>query len=113
MRGIVVQELLRLPAVSAEVVAGFEAAMMATRSEKDQRNLIRRLLFNSGQPPAAIACLCVRQGMWHTMASHPLSLSCTGHWAHIFLQLLPTLLRSCRNGADQKFFAHDRNGRNV
>ena len=44
------QELLRLPAVSAEVVAGFEAAMMGTRSEKDQRNLIRRLLFNSGTP---------------------------------------------------------------
>ncbi|BDA43725.1 Exportin-5 [Coccomyxa sp. Obi] len=42
------QELLRLPSVNEDVVAGFEAAMMATRSDKDQRNLIKRLLFNSG-----------------------------------------------------------------
>ena len=43
------QELLRLPSVNEDVVAGFEAAMMATRSDKDQRNLIKRLLFNSGK----------------------------------------------------------------
>lgn len=43
------QELLRLPSVNEDAVAGFEAAMMATRSDKDQRNLIKRLLFNSGK----------------------------------------------------------------
>lgn len=42
------QELLRLPAVTGEVLAGFEVAMMGTRSERDQRNHIKRLLFNSG-----------------------------------------------------------------
>lgn len=45
------QELLRLPAVGTEMLASFEAAFMAKRSEKDQRNLIRKLLFNSGAVP--------------------------------------------------------------
>ena len=43
------QELMRLPAVSQEVLGSFEQAFNAKRSEKDQRNLIRKLLFNSGE----------------------------------------------------------------
>lgn len=43
------QEMLRLPAVTPEMLAGFEQAFTAKRSEKDQRNLIRKLLFNSGE----------------------------------------------------------------
>ena len=43
------QELMKLPAVSPEVLGSFEQAFSAKRSEKDQRNLIRKLLFNSGE----------------------------------------------------------------
>lgn len=42
------QELLRLPAVGPEMLSSFEQAFASKRSEKDQRNLIRKLLFNSG-----------------------------------------------------------------
>ena len=42
------QELLRLPAVGPEMLSSFEQAFLSKRSEKDQRNLIRKLLFNSG-----------------------------------------------------------------
>lgn len=45
------QELMRLPAVTPEVLGSFEQAFTAKRSEKDQRNLIRKLLFNSGGGP--------------------------------------------------------------
>ena len=31
-----------------EMLSSFEQAFMSKRSEKDQRNLIRKLLFNSG-----------------------------------------------------------------
>ena len=65
------QELLRLPAVSAEVVAGFEAAMMGTRSEKDQRNLIRRLLFNSGTGPNSDKRFSMMPSDMHTHQSLP------------------------------------------
>ena len=47
--GMVLQELMKLPAVSPEVLGSFEQAFSAKRSEKDQRNLIRKLLFNSGE----------------------------------------------------------------
>ena len=43
------QELMKLPAVSPEVLGSFEQAFSAKRSEKDQRNLIRKLLFSSGE----------------------------------------------------------------
>ena len=42
------QELLRLPNVTPGVLAGFEAALMAKRGDKDQRAQIKKLLFNSG-----------------------------------------------------------------
>ena len=51
MSFILSQELLRLPAVGTEMLASFEAAFTAKRSEKDQRGLIRKLLFNSGAAP--------------------------------------------------------------
>ena len=59
----VAQELMRLPAVSPEVLGSFEQAFTAKRSEKDQRNLIRKLLFNSGGchlrgHSAIAACQC-------------------------------------------------------
>ena len=54
------QELLRLPSVNEDVVAGFEAAMMASRSDKDQRNLIKRLLFNSGKQ---LSCKVLSSGL--------------------------------------------------
>ena len=34
--------------MTPEVLSGFESALMSTRSEKDQRNHIKKLLFNSG-----------------------------------------------------------------
>ena len=43
---------MKLPAVSLEVLGSFEQAFSAKRSEKDQRNVIRKLLFNSGESHA-------------------------------------------------------------
>ena len=53
-----IQELLRLPAVTPGVGADFERALAKSRSEKDQRNLIKRLLFNSGAPGRACCMHC-------------------------------------------------------
>ncbi len=47
---VCLQELLRLLAVGPELLNSFQEAFTSKRSEKDQRNLIRKLLFNSGAP---------------------------------------------------------------
>ncbi len=62
---VTAQELLRLPAVGAEMLASFEAAFVARRSEKDQRGLIRRLLFNSGAAPLHLPVVLLRHETEH------------------------------------------------
>ena len=75
----VLQELMKLPAVSLEVLGSFEQAFSAKRSEKDQRNLIRKLLFNSGESHAegrsAIAARQRHSGSGMALQCSPVILS--------------------------------------
>ena len=48
---LVVQELLALPSITPEVLQKFQQEVCATQSEKEQRNIIRKLLLQSGTPP--------------------------------------------------------------
>ena len=71
---MMLQELMKLPAVNPEVLGSFEQAFGAKRSEKDQRNLIRKLLFNSGKGhagghSATAAC------QWHSRSGMALQCS--------------------------------------
>jgi hypothetical protein len=45
------QELLMLPRLNEDVLAKFEVEARATGSEKEQRQLVKRLLQGSGGPP--------------------------------------------------------------
>ena len=45
------QELLALSGMTAEAVADFERSLATTSSDKEQRNLIKKLLVSSGMVP--------------------------------------------------------------
>lgn len=45
-----VQELVALPGITAEVLQKFQQALGGTQSDKEQRNIIRKLLLQSGMP---------------------------------------------------------------
>ena len=82
---------MRLPAVSPEVLSSFEQAFTAKRSEKDQRNLIRKLLFNSGggpcERPLCQSSMDVAEWQWQNTAEwfkfFELHTAVHGMWAYL------------------------------
>ena len=46
---MLLQELLALPNITSEVLQKFQQEVGVTHSEKEQRNIIRKLLLQSGK----------------------------------------------------------------